>query len=95
MKIRLPLDQAKRLLKASQEVCPVKTGKLKNSGDIEINNNEITVTYTEDYFNFVHEDPKSSGYKFLENTADKLRSELVKEYTQDALEDIKKSIRGR
>lgn len=89
-----PIKQAERLLKESQAVCPVRTGYLKSTGEIEVNENEVIVKYTADYAIYVHENPNGKGYKFLENTADRLRSEFVEEYKNDVVEEIKKSIRG-
>lgn len=56
------------LAKASQDVCPVRTGNLRDSCEVEMSSDGGSVTYTADYAAIVHERPSGQS-KFLENPA--------------------------
>lgn len=90
MIIKPPVRQAYKLLNAANKDCPVKTGYLKASGQVEIlSSNEVRVIYTADYGTHIHENPKSRGFKWLEKNAIALEDQLVNEYADEVLKDIK------
>jgi hypothetical protein len=89
MIIRPPIKQAYKLLAAANKDCPVRTGHLKASGQVEIlSSDEVRVIYTADYGINVHENPKSRGFKWLEKNAIALEDQLVNEYADEVLRDM-------
>ena len=51
------LDIAQQIFNISQELCPIKTGNLRSSAVLRIDNeNSITIEYTASYASYVHED---------------------------------------
>ncbi len=62
------IKAAEELLNDANEIVPVVTGNLKDSGRVESNGNSVKVIYDADYAMYVHENPNGRGYKWLENT---------------------------
>ena len=57
-----------RVLEASNAMCPVDTGRLRASGHVSMDGNNVTVSYDTPYAIYVHEGTRyMSGRKFLEN----------------------------
>lgn len=62
------IKAANELLDDANDVVPVITGNLKDSGHVEVERDSVKVVYDTDYAIYVHEDPRGRGYKWLENT---------------------------
>lgn len=59
-------EAADQVLDNADEKVPVVTGELKNSRTKDGNETEVVFGYDKDYAPEVHENPNSTGYKFLE-----------------------------
>lgn len=69
------LDVARRVLADAVEAAPEQTGALKRSG--EVREESVEVAFGVDYAAEVHENPHSSGHKFLETAAKTVTAEEI------------------
>lgn len=84
---------AQAVLELSQQLVPVDTGELHNSGYVERRGNGVEVGYSADHAIYVHEDmsahhPNGGQAKFLEAAADQLQPEL-EEVVAQAIREMK------
>lgn len=74
---------AEAVLKRAQEIVPVVTGELRDSGETQGD----TVRFTAKHALPIHELPSSQGYKFLQRAADEVAEEAFMEQADDELLD--------
>lgn len=72
---------AQEVLGLAQQLVPVDTGELHNSGYVETRGNAVEVGFAADHAIYVHEDlsahhPNGGQAKFLESAADQLQPQL-------------------
>lgn len=58
---------AEQVLSIAESNAPIVTGELVSSGFIDLSDSEAAVGFSADHAAMVHENPNSSGFKFLEN----------------------------
>lgn len=74
-------DAAERILEASNRIVPVDTGKLRDSGEVNVEGEKASISYDAEYAVPVHETPKAykngRQYKYLEKAINANSNELV------------------
>ena len=83
---------AKDTFYLSQQLVPVDTGKLKNSGDLKISPYDFTIEYNTSYAGYVHEiidnNYKHGQSKFLQDAFAQVMLNLISTYGEQNIPDF-------
>jgi len=77
------------LFDEAQSRVPVKTGNLKESGNLEVAEDSVAISYDAEYAYKVHENPNSTGYKWLERTLIDAQVEVAEKIAKKLRGDVK------
>lgn len=75
--VKAARDEASEIVKLAQDIVPVVSGELHDSGQEVDTPDGGGATFTADYAVDVHENPESIGYRFLERAADERAGGMV------------------
>lgn len=80
-------EEAADIVQAAQQIVPVVTGELKQSGGVVETEDGAAAEFIADYAVDVHENPNSEGFRFLERAADERSSGLPDRVAEKAKVD--------